>query len=232
MYPKHGFDRIRHWLIAAVLAPASFVCGAQPLTPIRFQHDWRIDGTVAIYEMAQAKGYFTQEKLAVTIDPGNGSAATVNRLASGSYDIGQGDVISFMDFRNSSPDLQNRVKAVFQLWDELPAAVLSLKKSGVRSPADLRGRKVAAPVLDGGRKLFPLFAKSNGLDPDKDVQWVTVDPALREQLLIRGDVDAITGFTFALINLNRLGVKDEDVTIMRYSDFGVHVPGNSDSAKS
>jgi NitT/TauT family transport system substrate-binding protein len=214
-------------LLALGLSSFACPCAAQTPTPLRFQHDWRIDGTVAIYELAQARGYFKQENLAVTIDAGPGSAATVNRLASGSYDMGQGDVLSLMEFRESNPALKERVKAIFQLWDELPAAVLVLKKSGIRTPADLRGKRIAAPLFDGGRKLFPLFAKANGLNPEKDVNWITVEPALREQMLTRGNADAITAYSFALVNLNRMGVKDDEVLVMRYGDHGVHVLGTT-----
>ncbi len=41
---------------------------------------------------AQEKGYFAAEKLDVTIDQGEGSAATVTRIMSGAYDAGFGDM--------------------------------------------------------------------------------------------------------------------------------------------
>jgi NitT/TauT family transport system substrate-binding protein len=54
-----------------------------------------------------------------------------------------------------------------------------------------------------------------------------MDPPLRETMLARGDVDAITGFTFtSLLNLEARGVKAEDVTILPYADFGVKLYGN------
>jgi NitT/TauT family transport system substrate-binding protein len=54
-------------------------------------------------------------------------------------------------------------------------------------------------VFDAGRRAFPIFAKANGVG---EVQWTTMDPPLRETMLARGDLDAITGFTFtSLLNL-------------------------------
>ena len=54
-----------------------------------------------------------------------------------------------------------------------------------------------------------------------------MDPPLRETMLARGDVDAITGFTFtSLLNLNARGVKDADVVVLPYPDFGVKLYGN------
>ncbi|MBA3479100.1 MAG: ABC transporter substrate-binding protein, partial [Lautropia sp.] len=60
------------------------------------------------------------------------------------------------------------------------------------------------------------------------INWVSMDPPLRETMLVRGDVDAITGFYFtSLLNLNARGVKDEDVVILPYPQFGVKHYGNA-----
>jgi len=54
-----------------------------------------------------------------------------------------------------------------------------------------------------------------------------MDPPLRETMLARGDVDAITGFTFtSLLNLEARGVKAEDVMVLPYADHGVKLYGN------
>ena len=55
-----------------------------------------------------------------------------------------------------------------------------------------------------------------------------MDPPLRETMLVRGDVDAITGFTFtSLLNLEARGVKAEDVVVLPYPDYGVKLYGNA-----
>jgi NitT/TauT family transport system substrate-binding protein len=113
------------------------------------------------------------------------------------------------------------------VYDATPAAVFALKKSGIRKPADLVGKKMGAPVFDAGRKTFPIFTKANGLDASK-FTWQSMDPPLRETLLAKGDVDAITGFYFtSLLNLNARGVKDEDVVVLKYPDYGVNLYGNA-----
>jgi NitT/TauT family transport system substrate-binding protein len=101
---------------------------------------------------------------------------------------------------------------------------MTLKKSGIQKPADLNGKKLGAPVFDAGRRAFPIFAKANNIT---GVQWTAMDPPLRETMLARGDVDAITGFTFtSLLNLEARGVKAEDVVVMPYPQFGVKLYGN------
>jgi NitT/TauT family transport system substrate-binding protein len=55
-----------------------------------------------------------------------------------------------------------------------------------------------------------------------------MDPPLRETMLVRGDVDAITGFTFtSLLNLEARGVKAEDVVVLPYPNYGVKLYGNA-----
>jgi NitT/TauT family transport system substrate-binding protein len=131
----------------------------------------------------------------VTVDAGNGSGAPVHRVASGTYDMGFADLAALMEFHANNPDAPNKPVAVMMVYNNTPAAVMALKKSGIKTPADLNGKKLGAPVFDAGRRGFPIFQKANGIGA---VTWTSMDPPLRETMLARGDVDAITGFTFTV----------------------------------
>jgi NitT/TauT family transport system substrate-binding protein len=197
---------------------------AQSVTPIKFQLDWRFEGPAALFLVPAAKGYFKDAKLDVTIDAGNGSGGAVTRVASGTYDMGFADMAALMEFHANNPDAPNKPVAVMVVYNNTPASVMALKKSGIKTPADLNGKKLGAPVFDAGRRAFPIFAKANSVS---GVQWTAMDPPLRETMLARGDVDAITGFTFtSLLNLEARGVKAEDVVVLPYADFGVKLYGN------
>jgi len=85
---------------------------------------------------------------------------------------------------------------------------------------------MGAPVFDAGRRAFPIFVKANKLDASR-IAWTAMDPPLRETMLARGDVDAITGFTFtSLLNLNARGIKDDEIEVMPYPRYGVNLYGN------
>ncbi len=193
-------------------------------TPLKFQLDWRFEGPAALFLASQAKGYYKAAGLDVTLDAGNGSGGTVTRVASGVYDMGFADLAALMEFHANNPDAPNKPVAVLMVYNNTPAAVLALKKSGISKPADLNGRKMGAPGFDAGRKAFPIFAKANNIS---GVQWVSMDPPLRETMLVRGEVEAITGFSFtSLLNLEARGVKPEDIVVMPYPANGVKLYGN------
>ena len=219
----HKRSLLKSTLALALLTTLGFA--QAQVTPIKFQLDWRFEGPSALFLTPVAKGYFKDAGLDVTVDAGNGSGGAVTRVASGAYDIGFADLAAVMEFHANNPDAPNKPVAIMMVYNDTPASVMALKKSGIKTPADLNGKKLGAPVFDAGRRAFPIFSKANNIS---GVQWTAMDPPLRETMLVRGDVDAITGFTFtSLLNLEARGVKAEDVVVLPYPDYGVKLYGNA-----
>ncbi|WP_255581946.1 ABC transporter substrate-binding protein [Cupriavidus sp. AU9028] len=218
--------RLATVLGTALVLSTQFAATARAQTKVRFQLDWRFEGPAALFLQGEQKGYYKAEKLDVSIDAGNGSGNVVNRIASGTYDMGFADLASVMEFHGNNPDARNKPVAVMMVYNNTPAAVLALKKSGIRAPKDLAGKRLGAPVFDAGRRAFPIFAKANALPGTFNFQ--AMDPTLRETMLVRGDLDAITGFSFtSILNLNARGVKDEDIVVLPYPQYGVKLYGNA-----
>lgn len=210
--------------LAATAFATSAVTAHAQATPIKFQLDWRFEGPAALFLLPVAKGYFKDARLDVSVDAGSGSGAAVQRVASGTYDMGFADLAALMEFHANNPDAPNKPVAVMMVYNNTPAAVMALKKSGIKAPADLNGKKLGAPVFDAGRRGFPIFQKANGIG---GVTWISMDPPLRETMLARGEVDAITGFGFtSLLNLEARGVKLDEVVTLPYAEHGVKLYGN------
>jgi NitT/TauT family transport system substrate-binding protein len=219
------FRRPATALLASLLLGLTANAHADEPYKMKFTLDWRFEGPSAPFLLAKAKGYFAAEGLDVTVDSGSGSVGAVTRVASGAYEMGFADFNALAEYDAQNPG--SKIQGVYMVYNFTPAAVVTLKKSNITKPGDLVGKILAAPVFDAGRKAFPAFAKSNKLDP-ASVKWQSVDPALRETMLARGEVDAITGFSFtSVLSLEARGVKENELNVMLYNDYGVELYGNA-----
>jgi len=214
--------------IAAMLIGGA-ASGQQPVK-LRFTLDWRFEGQLAYFMMAKNKRYFEHEGLDVQMDSGTGSGAAIGRIVGGSHDIGTGDMTAVIEYLGNNPG-EPKLQAVYLIYNTTPFMIQGLKKSGMTKPQDLVGKRIAAPVFDSTRKTFPIFARTIGIDPGA-VTWVNVDPALRETLVARGEVDASAGFELHKLTMIARGVKEEDIVAFRLADYGFNMYGNAILASS
>jgi NitT/TauT family transport system substrate-binding protein len=208
--------------LALMLAAVAFPAGAQTPT-VKLTLDFAIQGQQSPFVLAAEGGHFARAGVNVQVDRGYGSADAITKVASGAYDMAFADIGAMIQFNGKQAAA--KVISVFQVYDAAPMLVLSLKKSGIAKPADLAGKRVASPPGASSRVMFPLFAAANGLDP-ASIKWIDVTPQLRETLLVQGQTDATTALVTDLAGLERLGITENDLNIMRFSDYGVGLYGH------
>lgn len=216
---------------ALALAVVALAVGSVSTAPTRptvawkFTLDFAIQGPQAPFLLALERGYFAAEGIGLTIDRGFGSADAVTKIAGGAYDLGYADLNSMVEFNVRNPD--KALVGFLMLLNAPPFSIITLRRENITRPADLQGKKLGAPVGDAPRRLFPVFARAVGIHPDS-VEWVSMDVPLREPSLIRGSVNAITGFYFtAFLNLKAAGVNPNDIVAFLYSDYGLPLYGNA-----
>jgi NitT/TauT family transport system substrate-binding protein len=210
-------------LVAALLATSPAL--AQELTKIRFTLGWKTQGSDAAFLVAKDKGHFAQEGLDVTIDQGEGSAATVTRIMGGAYDAGFGDVNAII--QNAATRPAESPVMVYMMWNRPPFAIVTKATSGIKTAKDLEGRVVGGAPGTPTTRMFPVFAKKNGIDLAK-VKFQNMAPNLQEPMLIRDQIDAAMVFNItSYFNLvqNRQD-PDKDYRWFTFGDHGLDLYSN------
>ena len=216
-------------LFAAFSAPLAFAQNSKPI-PLKFTLDFRPNGQTAPFFLALNKGYYRDEGLDVTIDTGAGSVASITRIASGVYQMGLGDISSLVEFNAQNPGTP-MVQAVYQYYNRAPFVIIGRKDRGIDGDfKSLQGKKVAAAAVESTRRAWPMVARKTGIKPDA-FQWQTTDFSARDNVVVRGDVDAATYFHDSAVSLFAR-VKQEELSVLKYSDAGVNLYGNAILASS
>lgn len=201
---------------------------AQSPTRLKMVLNWRYQGPQGWFFLAEDRGYFREAGLEITMDQGNGSGAAVGAVASGSYDLGFGDINALIQLVAKGPAGGNTPLAISALYNRPPFTIAVKADGPIKSPKDFEGRTLGGPANDGALKLFPAFAKQVGIDPAK-VQITNMQPNLREQMLQRGQVEGVFGFVNTIrFSAKLVGINpDKDFRFINYGDFGMDLYSNA-----
>jgi NitT/TauT family transport system substrate-binding protein len=213
------------FLLVALAAPFLWAVPAAAETAIKFTLDRKIEGPAAPFFVAIDRGYFKAEGLDVSITPAAGVSEPIERVASGNYEMGFGDINTLIKMRDANP--QTAVKAIFILYNEPPYAVIARKSRGITQPKDVEGKKLGAPGTEGAFQYWPIFARANGINTSK-VTIVRVGLPVRDPMLAAGQIDAVTSYSFSsYIDLKDRGVPVDDIVVLLMADYGVRLYGSA-----
>jgi NitT/TauT family transport system substrate-binding protein len=160
--------------------------------------------------LASSLGYWKQEGYTVDVFPISGSWEAAQQLAAGNIDFGQmaGAVIIQANAEHSIP-VRTLITNFSLGWG------LAVKKNGpIKTPADLKGKKIGIVSLSsGGVSLVKSFVKNNGLDPENDVTMIATGVGAQALLALRNDqVQALMYWSSALVGFQSA---DPDLTILK-----------------
>ena len=216
--------------VAAMLSLVCTIAGTQRAsaqdiqpTAIQFSLDRALDASAAPFVLASARGLFRAENVAVTTTIATGPQDAVDRVVSGSSDLALVDLnvlIRFRDKAGAPP-----VKAVFVLFNKAPYAIIARKSRGISALFDLEGKTLGVAEGDFSIWYWPALAHQNGIKI-ASVKQARFSPAVREPMLAAGQVDAVNGFSYlAAVNVKDRGVPADDLTVLRYADYGCEAYG-------
>ena len=209
---------------STLVAAAPFVRAQGSLKPFKFNLGWKVEASGAGFLLAHQRGYYKDAGLDVAIDTGNGSTAAISLVGSGAYDVASADLSSMIEFNVANP--QAALRAVAIQYDLNPNAIIVRRDGAIKKPADLAGKTILGQPFNASRKLFPVFAKAQGFDPS-GVKWENVAPDIGDTRFVKGDFDASAYFYFTgLLNLKARGMGAEQLTVFRFSDYGMKSYGN------
>ena len=208
---------IRKLLRAGALASGIAVAastGALAQTPVTFQLNWVAGGPNAGFAAAVVEGYYKAVGLDVTLVQGNGSGNTAQLVASGRSQLAYADAVAVTQLIAKGAPM----KIVSTIYQSNPNEVSALKKTGIKSIKDLKGKKVGVPSGSSQTTMLPLFLKANNLT-EADVNLINMPMPSMVPSLLTGQVDAILGSIDAYqIQLEAQGAQLDN---FRFADYGV-----------
>jgi NitT/TauT family transport system substrate-binding protein len=208
--------------LVATLAVFCFglFASAQAADPLILQLKWLADAQSAGFFVAQAKELYRQAGLDVTILPGGPDITPSEVLAAGKADVAVDWMPSALAVRDKGAPLVN----IAQIFQHSGLQLACRRDSGIRRPADFKGKKIGV-WFAGNEYPFLAWMAKLGLRTDGPNPDITV---LRQgggvRLLIKKQADCISTMTYNEYGqLLDAGMKPSELVVFRYDDQGVAV---------
>ncbi|MGO8911068.1 MAG: ABC transporter substrate-binding protein, partial [Bradyrhizobium sp.] len=118
--------------------------------------------------------------------------------------------------------------AVYVVFNQPPFTIAVKADSPIKTPKDLEGKTLGASASDAALKLFPAFCKVTKIDCTK-VSITNMQPSLREQMLMQGQVDGVFGYVTTIrFSARLIGVDpDKDLRFIKFGDYGMDLYSNA-----
>lgn len=208
---------MKKYLTGALFA-ALAASGAQAADDVTLQLKWVTQAQFAGYFVAQAKGFYEEENLNVTIKPGGPDIAPTQVVAGGGADV----VIDWMPSALAAREKGLALVNIAQPFASSGLMLTCLKESGVASPADFPGKTLGVWFF-GNEYPFLSWMATLGLPTDGSAGGVTVlkqgfnvDPLLQKQAA------CISTMTYnEYWQVIDAGITPEQLVTFKYEDEGV-----------
>ncbi len=202
--------------IAALATPLTSMA-AQDTVKATLRLKWLPQTQFAGFYYAQAKGYYKEEGIDLTINPGGPNLLTENLVATGADTFGlSGGTDSVM----AAIDKGMPIVSVGVAHQITPFVFVTKKDGPVNTLKDFEGKKVTAWFTGANYVLLGMLA-NNGVDRSKvdlQPQQVSVTP------FVNGDVDVATATWYNELYTIRQRVGEDNLRTFVAEDYGITFP--------
>lgn len=192
---------------------------------VNFRLDWQIYGTHAPFFLAKEKGYYSAEKLDVTLTEGQGAATVAKLLSEGT------DPIGFLDYGTMMKGIGQGLplKAVFGINQSSPMIIISHADAPIKNPKELEGKIIAMAPAESTAQIFPALLAAAGVEANK-VSVTNPAAGAKNALFLQKRADAIPAYVNVQVaQLENQGAK---ISYFFYSEYGVDTMANGIAANS
>lgn len=207
-------------VVASIALAPAMINASAAAEKVRLTLDWIPTGDYAPYYAGISSGIYAKHDIDLSIARGNGSGDTLAKLAGGATDIGMADISALFTARERSG---MPIKMIAAAYSFSPHSLFVLKDSGIKSFADLAGKRIGITPGNSHKLYFPAVAAAAGLDAST-IHWVTVDGSTMGALLISGRVDAIPTYSTNFYYQNKQAEKaGKELIYLPYVEAGFKI---------
>src|SRR5919202_2931034 len=180
-------------LVGAVWAAAGAgaATGRAAKTKVTLQLKWVTQAQFAGYYAAKAKGYYNQAGLDVKLKVGGPDIIPEQVVAGGGAEFGLDWLPSLLSARDKGTKLVN----IAQVFARSGMTQLTWKDSGIKTIAQMRGKKVANWLGGNEFELFAALTRA-GMDPAHNKGVTIVKQPFDMNLFMKRDVDSASAMTY------------------------------------
>jgi NitT/TauT family transport system substrate-binding protein len=186
-----------------------------PAPALRMQLSWLPQAQFAGFLVADAKGYYDEAGLDVSILPGGPNVNNIQQLVSGEADLAVDRVSTLFQSRDKGVP----IKGIAEFDQESGFWLVGKKSEGINAPEDLEGKKVG--IFADNEFEYNAMLDEMGIDKGAVktfFQGFTMEPWLNDEY----PVAQVTSWN-ELQTIYESGVSEDDLTIFKPTDYGVGV---------
>ena len=191
-----------------------FVIGCGNEKELSLALDWYPNSNHAGIYSAIDEGFFDEEGIKLSVYTPSDPTAIISSVASGRDDFG----LSYHPDILQAQSAGLEIVSVLSISQHPLNSIMTLKKSSIKNPSDLRGKVVGYPGIPSNKAMLETVLSSQDININ-DVETVDVGFEL-VKALVSGSVDAIIGayWTHESIVMELQGY---EIEIMRLEEWGV-----------